>query len=165
MRRSQNQDRLTALVGPFEGETGAGDRAGAREFAFLAHPRLGLGMKVVLAPRWAAELERASRDPGRARNQFDLGTALPLQVSDYVDPLLGEGWLAAFAPVGGTGFAVVVQTRDAAATRPSQGLTYLAGALAGASALLLLTWTAFWGWRWRRERAARSRRFSFAQLS
>ncbi|HYJ11378.1 MAG TPA: protein kinase [Polyangiaceae bacterium] len=165
MRRSENDSRLTALVGPFEGEGGAGIRSRVREFAFLAHPKLEVGQKVVLNPRWAEELGRAFRGPGAAVQQFDLGTALPLQTSDYVDPLLGDRWLAAFAPVGGTGFVVVVQTRDAVATRPSNGLTQLAGALAGASSVLLLTWAAFFAWRWRRERAPLSRHFPSARLS
>jgi len=152
-KRSDTSDQMTVLLGPFEGE-----RSGQQlkptprgEFTFLAHPRLTRGQKVVLETALSSQLTRAFRSPAEAP-QFELVTALPLQRADYSDALLGGRWLAAFAPVGATGYVVLVQTRDAVAVRPSNGLSRIAVALAGASAALLLVYGYFWLWRRNRER-------------
>ena len=152
MKRSQNRERMTVLLGPFEGEnTGPHSTpAGPTEFTLLVHPQLRRGRKVTVDEATAAELDRAFRDSTANRRQFELGTALPLQRPDYVDPLLGGRWLGAFAPVGATGYVVLVQTRDSSAIRPSNGLLRIGLALAGASALLLTLWGSFYLWRQRR---------------
>jgi hypothetical protein len=70
-----------------------------------------------------------------------------------VDPLLGGRWLAAFAPVGATGYVVLVQTRESEAIRTSNGLHWIGLALAFGSGLLLALWGSFYLWRWRRMAA------------
>ena len=60
-----------------------------------------------------AESETIARTapPGE---QFALDYVAPLKVKHYEDPIPGfEGpWLAALAPVGRTGFVVLVETRE-----------------------------------------------------
>ena len=110
----------------------------------------------MLPPPLSARLANAFRPPANAR-QLELVTALPFTRGGYEDPLLGDRWLAAFAPVGATGYVVLVQTRDAAAIRPSSGLRRIAVALSGASAALWLLYGYFWLWRRNRERAGAGR--------
>ena len=150
--RSDTSDQMTVLIGPFEGE-----RSGPRKpkapsgFTFLAHPSLVRGKKVMLDPALASQLtqEFGARDDAR---QFELVTARPFPRNDYRDPLLGDRWLAAFAPVGATGYVVLVQTREASAIRPSNSLNRIALALTGSAVLILLIYGYFWGWRRIRER-------------
>jgi eukaryotic-like serine/threonine-protein kinase len=155
MKRRESSERMTVLIGPFEGENSGPhpQRPGPPEFTLLAHAQLRRGGKVTVDPATAAELERAFQRPSASARQFELGTALPLQRADYVDPLLGGRWLAAFAPVGATGYVVLVQTRDAVAIRPSNGLARTGLALALGSGLLLGLWSSFYLWRWRRMTA------------
>lgn len=155
MRRAETSQQMTVLIGAFEGERGVKREGAGPEFALLVHPQLQRGQKVVIDAFTAAQLERAFRPAAPTTSQFELGAALPLERPDYVDALLGGRWLAAFAPVGATGYVVLVQTRDSAAIRPSNGLFGLGRVLAACSAALLLTWTYFFVWRWRRERMAR----------
>lgn len=155
MKRRESSERMTVLIGPFEGEnTGPhAPRVGPPEFTLLAHAQLRRGGKVTLDQGTAAELERAFHGPSVSAQQFELGTALPLQRADYVDPILAGRWLAAFAPVGGTGYVVLVQTRDSVAIRPSNALLRTGLALAIGSGLLLALWGSFFLWRWRRMMA------------
>jgi hypothetical protein len=152
-KRSETSERMTVLIGPFEGEnTGPHPPAsGAPEFTLLAHRQLRRGSKVTIDEATAIELERSFHGP--SSRQFELGTALPLQRADYVDPLLGGRWLAAFAPVGATGYLVLVQTRDSVAIRPSNGLFRIGLALAFGSGLLLTLWGSFFLWRRKRMAA------------
>ena len=153
MKRSDTTERMTVLVGPFEGErNGPRAPADAQEFTLLAHPQLRRGSKVALNGDLARELVESLVRPGKDQRQFELGAALPLQHPDHTDPILGGRWLAAFAPVGSTGYVVVVQTRDDLAIRPSNGLWRTGLVLAFGSALLLAVWGAFFVWRYRRER-------------
>lgn len=150
--RGTGSDQLTVLLGPFEGEPPATESGPPAEFTFLAHPALHRGRKVTLDAPLARELGAAFRGVVSSR-QFELGSAAPLQRSDYVDPLLGDAWLAAFAPVGGTGYFVLVQTREATAIRPSRGLMNLGIALSSAAGAFMLACAYFSGWRWRRARS------------
>lgn len=152
MKRTETSERMTVLIGPFEGEnTGPHlPRSGPPEFTLLAHAQLRRGDKVTLDEGTAAELEREFQSSNARARQFELGTALPLQRPNYVDPLLGEGWLAAFAPVGATGYVVLVQTRESEAIRLSNGLHWIGQALAFGSGLLLALWGSFYLWRRRR---------------
>lgn len=151
MNRAATTDRLTVLLGPFDAEEPGTRREAFPEFTFLVHPRLGRGDKVVLDARSASELARTFGDSPASR-QFELATALPLQRASYVDPLLGDQWLAAFAPVGATGYVVLVQTRENVILRPTQALRRFALGLLVASLSLLATWGAFFAWRYRSQR-------------
>ncbi|HKO53145.1 MAG TPA: protein kinase [Polyangiaceae bacterium] len=152
MKRSETSERMTVLIGPFEGETFGPhlSPAGPQEFTLLAHGQLRRGSKVTIDEATAAQLARAFHSASATTRQFELGTALPLQRADYVDPLLGGRWLAAFAPVGATGYVVLVQTRDSVAIRPSNGLARTGLVLACSSALLMTLWGSFYLWRRRR---------------
>jgi eukaryotic-like serine/threonine-protein kinase len=152
-KRSDTSDQMTVLIGPFEGEPLDKRKAGAPSgFTFLVHPSLARGQKVMLEPTLSEELTRQFGAPADAR-QFELVTAPLFQRKEYRDPLLGDHWLAAFAPVGGTGYVVLVQTREALAIRPSNSLNRIALALTGFTLGLLLIYGYFWLWRRNRERA------------
>ncbi len=150
-RRTEIKDQLTVLVGPVEGERSELGRGGG-EYTLLVHPGLGLGQKATLDSAVAARLARAFHAPTETQ-QFELGTAPPEPLRDYVDPLWGGRWLAAVAPVGGTGYVVVVQARDEVAIRASDGLHRFGLALALGSGCLLAVWVGFFSWRRSRERA------------
>lgn len=154
MKRSESGERMTVLVGAFEGEnTGPHlPASGPPEFTLLAHGQLPRGKKVTLDEATAVELELAFHGSNASARQFELSTALPLQRADYLDPLLGGRWLAAFAPVGATGYVVLVQTRDSVAIRPSNGLARIGFGLAFGSGLLLTLWGSFYLWRRKRTR-------------
>jgi hypothetical protein len=82
----------------------------------LAHPGLPDGQEYRVNSAISGNLVRtfgASAPPGE---QFTLEYVAPVKVADYEDAVPGfEGkWLAAFAPVGKTGFVVLVQTRRSA---------------------------------------------------
>jgi eukaryotic-like serine/threonine-protein kinase len=91
--------RNVAVVAPMDGS-----RAGPPEHAwvFLLHKDLKAGQQVPF-------------DPTRVPGFESLATGSPertLMVDDYRDPFPGFGgrWLAGLAPVGATGFVVIVQT-------------------------------------------------------
>jgi hypothetical protein len=113
-------EQVTALLGRLE-EAASG--SASPDFAMLVHPSLPRGERRMLDPERAVTLHGALVPTQAERNQFELSDAEPVTFDDYVDPLLGGRWLAAFAPVGGTGYAVLVQTRDTVALRPSDILT------------------------------------------
>jgi hypothetical protein len=156
-------EQMTALLGPFE-DASAGAKAETQralggtlpDFAMLVHPNLPRGEKRMLDGKYAAGLSGAVARPSEPREPFKLSDAQPLTVEDYVDPLLGGRWLAAFAPVGGTGYVILVQTRDTVAVRPSDVLTRrLATGLAAALCLALLL---FGGFAWSARRPSKRRR-------
>lgn len=154
MKRRKTQAQTTVLLGSFEGERLTAGDLPARsqaEYTFLAHPALARGQKVTLPARLATDLKAAFAPESPEARQFELRAALPLEREHYVDPLLGDHWLAAFAPVGGTGYVVLVQSRDEVAIRPSLGIWRTAIAFALASTTLLVLYGCFWVWRWRRE--------------
>jgi len=157
--RSANSAQTTVLLGPLEPERGDLPGQSIRQFTFLVHPLLGRGEKRTLDRELGVSLEHAFKTAeSRGRGQFELETVPPIQRADYVDPLLGDRWLAAFAPVGGTGYVVLVQTRDAVATQPNNLLTRVAWALTFISAATWFTWGAFFLWRLRLDRRGRAAR-------
>jgi serine/threonine-protein kinase len=102
----------SALIGPRGPDRDTKPGALRADFTFLAHPGLPDGREYRVSSAFSAKLRRfgASAPPGQ---QFALEYVPPVKVLDYEDAVPGfEGkWLAAFAPVGNTGFAVLVQTR------------------------------------------------------
>jgi hypothetical protein len=156
---------ITTLVGPRGNDRAAGPDAPApSDFTFLVHPGMGRGAAHALAAPSPSALRAAfglSAPPGQ---QFSLQYVRALQLRSYRDPVPGfDGeWLAALAPVGKTGYLVLVQTRKSAALawlRPSSPLR-----AASAGAALLLTCAVGLGiGRWRarsnrRDRPAPTRR-------
>lgn len=102
----------------------------------------------------AAYTERLHARFGRrrwphARRELDL----PLAMDDYVDALEGDRWLAAFAPIPGTGHAVVVHTRRSHALRASRAVRQLALLSAAAFIFSVLTLGLFARWNQQRDRA------------
>lgn len=114
MQDSAGGLRVTsALLGPRGPDRGEKSGVPHSDFTFLVHPGLPDGREYRLGGAFSTELQRtfgASAPPGQ---QFSLAYVPPVKVREYEDIVPGfEGkWLAAFAPVGNTGFAVLVQTR------------------------------------------------------
>lgn len=108
--------RITALLGPRDRERRQGPNAPLPVgLTFVVHPDLTQADEHVLGPL-APAFPRgfgASAAPG---GQFTLHYVPPHKVHDYQDPPpeLGGGRLAAFAPVGDTGYVVLVQSRTSA---------------------------------------------------
>ena len=103
----------SALIGPRGPDRDTKPGELRSDFTFLGHPGLTDGQEKRVSPAFSAKLQRtfgASAPPGQ---QFALEYVPPVKVQDYEDAVAGfEGkWLAAFAPVGKTGFVVLVQTR------------------------------------------------------
>jgi hypothetical protein len=81
-------------------------------FVFLIHDGIRRGEEV-RAPDSPA-LRAASRLAAPPGEQFTLSTEAPRTEANYRDPVPGyEGlWHAAFAPIGATGYVMVVQSRN-----------------------------------------------------
>jgi serine/threonine-protein kinase len=114
----ESEGRVLALVGPHEGEHPLPD--GPRELTFLAHPKLGLGEERLMDSVMTEELRQTFGARLLTPEQWEPSTKRPITKDDYVDPFLGGRWLAAFAPVGNTGYVVLVQTNEDVAIRPSE---------------------------------------------
>jgi eukaryotic-like serine/threonine-protein kinase len=107
------------------------------DFTFLVHPGLSHGAEHALRAPSGAQLRAAFGPSAPPGEQLALQYAQPLKVSDYRDPIPGfaGSWLAAFAPVGRTGFVVLVETPRAAGVLDRR--LALAAALFAAAALAL----------------------------
>lgn len=143
---SNSENRVTALIGLYEDSPAENTNSVAR-YALLAHPALKKGDGTMLTEPYSAELltRFGQKEPGV--DEFSPSTAEPLALQDYVDPFWGGRWLAAFAPVGHTGYVVVVQTRVDAVVQPGATFsrTLLLG-LAGQAALALIGIAALLWW-------------------
>jgi hypothetical protein len=98
---------VVALLGPRDNDRDTADQPLPSEMFFVVHPQLHRGQAAAL-PGFASRYVSAA--PG---GQFAFRWREPQLFSDHHDRLSGsdEPWLAAFAAVGDTGYAVVVQTR------------------------------------------------------
>jgi hypothetical protein len=104
----------TALVGPRGNDRGAGpDTPAPSRYTFLAHPGLDRGVEYPLDAPSPERLHHAFGAPAPPGEQFVLEYVPPLTERTYRDPVPGFAgeWLAALAPVGKTGFVVLVETR------------------------------------------------------
>ena len=112
MRDENDGNRITALIGPRDidrEEAPAPPRPD--HYVVLVHDGLTRGAEV-RAPNSRAlkDAVRAATTPDR---QFSLTQHTAFTDSSYLDPVRGHAgaWHAAFAPVGGTGYVIVVQSR------------------------------------------------------
>src|SRR5678815_719141 len=113
---------------------------GEGEYVVLLHEGLPHGAEVVIdSPRL-----RDLRVTRAERNQLRRLDPEPITDDSHRDPVPGfEGrWLAGFAPVGDTGFVVIVQTRYDAALRPN---TRLSRRLVWRGSAVILAWLAACG--------------------
>jgi hypothetical protein len=108
-------DRTTTLVAIMDRMREQGALPAPDAYTVLVHEQLERGMPAPLQPETARQLVQALPDVSPAEQEqlqlSDIG-ARPLE--GYQDPVSNEPgkWLAAFAPVGHTGFVVIVQTRE-----------------------------------------------------
>jgi serine/threonine-protein kinase len=116
MQESTGEHNITsALIGPRGPDRDTTWLPPNSELTFLVHPGLSKGREHVVARPVSSKLQAtfgASAPPGK---QFALRYVPPVKMGDYRDVVPGFSgpWLAAFAPVGNTGFVVLVQTRRA----------------------------------------------------
>jgi eukaryotic-like serine/threonine-protein kinase len=137
-RRVSERDQVTVVIGPFQGDSPTASSTPEDEYTFLSHPKLERGAKVTLNPDVARALAVAF--PSSKSAQFELPLRAALTREGYEDPLLGGRWLAAFAPIGGTGYVVLVQTREAFVAEQSLVLSQVARFLGVGWILLLGAW-------------------------
>ena len=114
LRGPAESGRIVAVLGPRDNDRVAANQPLPSDLCFVVHPRLARGREVYLrGTSVGTAVSELATAPG---GQFELRWVKPKLISDYRDPVTGgdEPWLAAFAPVGQTGYVVVVQTtRDA----------------------------------------------------
>lgn len=111
VRMRMQTGRLTALLGPRDIDRHEANlKVPPERFVVVIHDALTRGKEVKVPSLPALLALFRQRLP--AGEQLTLQYASPQRETDYVDPVLGLGkrWQAAFAPVGGTGYVVVVQT-------------------------------------------------------
>jgi hypothetical protein len=152
----RNDNRITAVVAPQDRER-AGDELPS-DYVIIIHPHLLQGARTPLSGAWVRDLvDRAEQTvPQTGLEQLRMADAgVVKQDAHYVDPVKSDyagQWLAGFAPVGHTGFAVIVQSREQEArdlgTRLPQQLAKWAGPATSPGVLLVIF--ALWS---RRRRA------------
>jgi serine/threonine protein kinase len=139
--------RLTGvLIGPRDRDRNAASIASRGDYIVLVHDKICSGCSTRL-PTPLANALREKFGSIRSEDQFAVSSADAYRIEDYGDPVPGmDGrWLAAFAPVGNTGFIVGVQTRYDAAMEPNerfrlnliQRTMALASVLGAAAAIIL----------------------------
>ena len=103
---------VSALIGP-RGNDRSDEVAHRSDFSFLVHPGLAVGAEYPLDAPTATSVRAAFVEPAEPGEQLVFRYVRPLKNAAYRDPLPGfEGeWLAAFAPVGRTGFMVLVERK------------------------------------------------------
>jgi hypothetical protein len=140
LRLRDDGRQLAVLAGVRDREP---DEAGTspQDAMILLHEKLASGPSVPIVDRWLMAL---SRFKGQAHlfggDPFHFPEPDRALEDDYrTDPGAGERWLAGFAPVGDTGYAVIVQTRyEAALEVPQRAFV----SVLGGSALVLAFGTA-----------------------
>ncbi len=132
-----NDDRhMVILVGLRDRQRA--EAALPQQHLVLIHHGLSHGQAVVIEGPQLGKLTRAANDGLVAGvEQFELsGPDRVLADDQHRDPLIPGRWLAAYAPVGNTGYAVIVQTAEASAVATIQtAVAELVGASGGLFAL------------------------------
>lgn len=109
--RDDDGNRITALIGPRDIDRGeTTDPKKLERLVFLAHYGMSRGEEIRVPDNHAVRSASRGVEPERP---FSLPVLAPFTDSNYADPVRGHegGWHAAFAPVGGTGYVIVVQSR------------------------------------------------------
>lgn len=148
---TRDNRHVVAILGPFEGDNpNLPDQLG---YTLLAHPALGRGEARLLHAHYANRLQEAFASVSNHEDEFALPDVEPITFDDYVDPFWGERWLAAFAPVGRTGYAVLVQTKVSSVVQPGVAFSQqlLLGLLGGSCVVLGCVGGAIW-WDAKRRR-------------
>jgi eukaryotic-like serine/threonine-protein kinase len=151
--------QIAVLAGERERESGDAPGNQREGVMVLLHGKREETMGAPASGPWLKELRRLKE---KARGRDALRFSEPnLALADnpvaYPISAFGKRWLSGFAPVGYTGYALVVQTRyDSALEVPLRALLRLLGwsggiFVCGVSTVLLLAWTL--GKRTRRARA------------
>jgi hypothetical protein len=146
--RASDDGPMAVIVAPRDRSRAT--TAGEGDYVVILHDGLTHGAGIAMDSPRLREL-RATRTE---RNQLRWIVPEPITDNAHRDPVPGfEGrWLAGFAPVGDTGFVVIVQTRNDAAL---QSNARLLRRLASGGSIGFLAWLAACGtflWRFVRRR-------------
>ncbi len=144
---------VTVLLGPDEHPSGRRNS----EFTLLVHPALRSGEHRSLDHPVASSLVTAFGASVAPDAQFVPSQVAPVTRDAYRDPILGGRWLAAFAPVGGTGYVVLVQSRETDVLAPSDRLRRRFALAFGLGLLLLAGVFAVLAMRMARRRKAEAK--------
>ena len=146
--RASDDGPMAVIVAPRDRSRATTEGEG--DYVVILHDGLTHGAGIAMDSPRLREL-RATR---KERNQLRWIDPDPITDDAYRDPVPGfEGrWLAGFAPVGDTGFVVIVQTRYDAALKPN---TRLSRRLARGGSAVIFVWlvacgTFLWGFVHRR---------------
>jgi hypothetical protein len=109
---------------------------------YIGHGRIVPGNWEPLAPEYEQLLDAAFRQPAIPGHQLDEPTEGPVSIPDYRDPFEEGSWSAAVAPVGRTGYFLLLQTKSMTAWEMSLslGARFCAAFCAGLLLLALATW-------------------------
>jgi len=119
-------NRTATLVGLADRMRGQPEPPGKDVYAVIAHDQLRRGMPATLGLNTARQLARALPEPApHGEPQLEVTDTGGQVLAGYQDPVSDEPgtWLAAFAPVGRTGFAVIVQSRENVVLQANEHLT------------------------------------------
>jgi len=112
-RGREDERIITALIGPRGNDRARGPDAPApSDFSFIVHPGMNTGVEHPVRTPTPAALKERFGSSAPLGHQLSLQYGRAMQLADYRDPIPGFGgeWLAALAPVGKTGFLVLVET-------------------------------------------------------
>ncbi|MDA2923171.1 protein kinase [Acidobacteria bacterium AH-259-L09] len=144
--------REVALIGPKDVDSAEFDQGDCdRGYVILFHPAYKRGVDAIEFPD-AGQIAR-KLDRVHARELDSLNALLPPD-DDYVDPVgsdlkdYGGRWIAGFAPVGHTGFAVIVQQRfdEALKLDPSVSRNLLWGSVFVSCLAIVIVAVVLWQW-------------------
>jgi serine/threonine-protein kinase len=154
-RLDDESDTLRTAVVVAPRDRSRGTTAGAGDYVVLLHEGLAHGAEFVVSSPRLRELSVTRTEHDQLR-RIDVE---PVTDDAYTDPMPGfEGrWLAGFAPVGETGFVVIVQTRYDAAVKLNARLWRVAQVGVGILATVTFGFGLLGYLRRRRRARARSR--------
>ena len=152
-----HDNRKVALIAPTDTDSPAVKLgAGVDKYVVLYHPGYGKGADPVEFP-YAQKV--ALRRDSVADEQFQLSAAMYEIAPDdnYIDPVAAVAreyagrWIAGFAPVGNTGFVVIVQQRFADAVSIEASTLWGLALWSALASLVAVTILAIVLWRWTME--------------